>query len=178
MVAVVLVVAAGVWVYLPAGAVPSDPSRAAISVQSERVGDGVARNDAVVLVHEGGDALERGNLRVEIGPDTVFNTSLVGDTGGSGTVTTRLEGLIVEVDDGPFNDLNKPGSGPPGDADGDSANVVNEWNATVEAGDRLVIQERNDPRSYDVIQAGEPVRVIWIDDDGETFVLAETTVDG
>lgn len=180
LVAIVVVVAAGVWVLLPGAGevVPGNPSKAVIDVESARLDDGVAKNDAVVLTHEGGETLDRGHLRVTVGPDTVFNESLVGDTGGSGTVTVRLEGLVVEVDDGPFNDLNKPGTGPPGDADGDSRNVVNEWNDTVESGDRLVIQERNDPRSYDVIQSGEQIRVLWVDGNGEAFVLAETTVGG
>jgi hypothetical protein len=176
MVATVLVVVGGVWVFLP-GAVdlPGRPSQAVVDVEAERLDDGVAKNDAVVLTHESGRTLDRGNLRVTIGSDTVFNTSLVGDTGGSGSVTVRLEGLIVEVDPGPFNDLNKPGPGPPGDADGDSRNVVNQWGSTVEAGDRLVLQERNATRAYDVIQPGETVRVIWVTDD-ETYVIVETTI--
>jgi flagellin-like protein len=174
VVAVVLVVAGTAWAALGGvGDVAEPAPEVTVEVESSNLGDGAPRNDAVTLVHTQGQTLDRGNLRVLVGDDEVFNQSLVPDTGGSGTVTTRLEGLVVEVDDDAWNDLNKPGTGPPGDPDGDSRNVVNEWNRTVGAGDRLVVQERADPRSYDVIDDGDRVRVVWTADDGRSYVLVD-----
>lgn len=178
VVAVVLVVAGTAWVTLgDVGDEVSEPApEVTVEVESSNLGDGVPRNDTVTLVHTQGETLERGNLRVLVGDDEVFNQSLVPDTGGSGAVVTRLEGLVVEVDDDAWNDLNKPGTGPPGDPDGNSSNVVNEWNQTVGAGDRLVIQERNHPNSYDVIDRGDRVRVVWTADDGRSYVLVDERV--
>lgn len=152
------------------------PPTTHISITDERVGDGVARNDALVLEHEAGETFGRGRIAVVVGSDEVFNSSIVKDIGGNGSVGARLRGLVVEVDDDRFNDLNKPGPGPPGDADGNSSNVVVQWGDGIDHGDRLVIQERNDSRSYDVIQSGDRVRVLWTDPGGQQFLLASATV--
>jgi hypothetical protein len=174
--ATVFVSVLGVFVFGVTNQVPETPPKAALTIEGAALNDGVAKNDSVTLVHEGGDDLRRGNIEVTVGDDTVFNRSLVGDRDGSGTVSVRLEGLVVEVDNGKWNDLNKPGPGPPGDGDGDSRNVINQWGTDVTSGDRLVIQERNAPKSYDVIQPGETVRVVWSDGRGNRFVLVEATL--
>ena len=126
---------------------PRPAPEVSITVDTARIGNGVATDDAVILTHTAGQTLDRGEVIVQVGSDTVFNRTVNTDRGPS---PDRTRGLVVEVDRGRFNDLNKPGSGPPGQADGDSSNVVNEWARGISAGDRLVIQERNDPRSYDV----------------------------
>lgn len=177
MVAVVVVLAAVIGGFVFGIDSPSErPPATSISITSERIGDGVAKNDAVVLEHQAGETFGRGRITVTIGPDEVFNSSVVEDIGGDGDVGARLQGLVVQVDPGAFNDLNKPGSGPPGDSDGDSANVVVQWGDGIDHGDRLVIQERNATQSYDVIQAGERVEVVWTDESGQQFLLASGTV--
>jgi hypothetical protein len=158
------------------GTTPDPAPEAVVDVEGQNLEDDVPRNDTIVLTHDGGRTLEQGALVVRVGDEVVFNRSEIGDTGGGGGVTETLAGLRVEVDDDAYNDLNKPGSGPPGDGDGDSSNVVNEWNGTITVEDRLVIQERNSPQAYDVFGVGDRVRVIWTDGDGNRFVLAEETL--
>jgi hypothetical protein len=178
MVAVVVIVAGivSVAVFDDGTDAPRPAPSTSIDIQVERVGNGVAKDDAVVLRHEAGETLKRGNLIVTVGSDVVFNRNINPDEGGSGTVSTTLKGLNVQVDPGAFNDLNKPGPGPPGDGDGDSANVVNEWGDDLTAGDRLVIQERNNPQSYDVIQPGDRISVVWVDTEDRRHVIARKTV--
>lgn len=177
MVAVVVVLAAVIGgLVLGIGSPSEQPPATSITITSERIGDGVAKNDAVVLKHQAGETFGRGRITVTIGPDEVFNSSVVEDIGGGGNVGARLQGLVVQVNPGAFNDLNKPGGGPPGDGDGDSANVVVEWGDGIDHGDELVIQERNATQSYDVIQEGERIRVVWTDETGQQFLLASGTV--
>jgi flagellin-like protein len=177
MVAVVVILAGVIGgLVLGIGSPAESPPTTHISITDERVGDGVARNDALVLEHQAGETFGRGQIAVVVGGDEVFNSSIVKDIGGDGSVGARLQGLVVEVDDDRFNDLNKPGPGPPGDADGNSSNVVVEWGDGIDHGDRLVIQERNDSRSYDVIQSGDRVKVLWTDPNGQQFLLASATV--
>jgi flagellin-like protein len=177
MVAVVVILAAVIGGFVFGFGSPSEqPPATSITITSERIGDGIAKNDAVVLEHQAGETFGRGRITVTIGPDEVFNSSIVEDIGGDGSVGARLQGLVVQVDPGPYNDLNKPGSGPPGQADGDSANVVVQWGDGIDHGDRLVIQERNAGPAYDVIQEGERVRVVWTDESGQQFLLASATV--
>jgi hypothetical protein len=160
----------------------SEPAPTAdIGIDTYRVGDGIARNDAVVLVHEGGDRLDRESLEIRIGNDVVFNDTRDSE---SNSQTNEVAGLIVEVDDDEFNDLNKPCrssppdtcGGPPGDADGSDASVVHQWENTVRAGQRLVIQERNSPQAYDTIQAGETIELIYRGD-GIDAVLARARIE-
>jgi FlaG/FlaF family flagellin (archaellin) len=141
--------------------------------------DGVAKNDSITIVHTDGDTLDRSRLEVVVGNDTVFN-----DTGDSesNSRTNQVEGLIVEVDDGDFNDLNKPCrlsppdtcNGPPGDGDGSDRDVVHQWEEEVQAGQRLVIQERNHEDSYDVVQPGERIAVVWHGEENSAVIAEET----
>lgn len=176
LVAVVVILAAVVGGFVLGQDNPTDsPPQTIISIEHERIG-GAPKDDALVFQHEGGATFSRGGLSVLVGDDKVFNSSTIGDVGGSGTVTETLDGLVVQVDPGPFNDLNKPGPGPPGDAGGDSRNVVNQWGDGIQYGDRLVIQERNASQAYDVINRGDTVRVIWRTPSGKRYVLASTVV--
>jgi FlaG/FlaF family flagellin (archaellin) len=163
----------------------SDPGpNAQIDIESSYFGDGVQYNDSVTITHRGGDRLSRDRLEVYVGGNLVYNEtdnseSNIGDNG------TKVPGLILEVDDDEFNDLNKPcrfkpetctASDPPGDSDGADPSVIFEWEETVNAGQRLTIQERNAPNdSYDVMQPGDTVKVIYRGD-GYTELIAETTV--
>jgi FlaG/FlaF family flagellin (archaellin) len=158
------------------GTEPNPAPAVVIDSESQRIDNGIPKDDAVVLTHRGGETLLRGNIIVKIGSDTVFNRSVNGDVDGTGSVSVRTKGLIVEVDSGPFNDLNKPGSGPSGDGDGDSSNVVNQWGDGIRSGDRLVIQERNNAQSYDVIDAGDRIVVIFVDTEDRRFVIMSDTV--
>lgn len=173
---IILAGSIGLFVLNLGNDLPEAAPQASFDIESSYVGDGVPQNDSVRITHATGDKVRRERMRVLVGDDEVFNGSIIEDRGGSGAVGARLKGLRVEVDEDRFNDLNKPGPGPPGDADGDSRNVVNQWGERISAGDTLVIQERNDPRSYDVIQRGERVRVVWVGQDGRGYVIASARV--
>ena len=162
------------------GSVTETAPVADIQIESQYFGDGVPKNDAVVLTHVGGDRLEREHLEIRVGDDVVYNRTADSE---SNSGTNNVGGLLVEVDDDDFNDLNKPSrlspprthGGPPGDSDGSDPSVVLEWESEVQAGQQLVIQERNASRAYDVMSAGETMSVIWRD--GETTaVIATATV--
>lgn len=179
-VAVIVVGTVAVSLFGIAAVVPEPAPTADIEIETLRVGDGVARNDAIVLTHEGGDQLKRGFLEIRVGNDVVFNDT---SNSESNSPTNEVAGLIVEVDSDEFNDLNKPCrssppdtcGGPPGDADGSDASVVHQWETTVHAGQRLVIQERNSTEAYDTIQEGEMIKVIYRGDD-ISVVLARARV--
>lgn len=147
--------------------------------------DGVAKNDSIRITHLAGDNLEREQLEITIGDDVVYNETADSETTSTDNV---VPGLVVEVDDGDFNDLNKPCfldgervspkgtcGGPPGDGDGSDSDVVLEWAEEVEAGQSIVIQERDATKAYDVIQPGEKITIIY-EGDGFSAVLAEDTV--
>jgi FlaG/FlaF family flagellin (archaellin) len=182
LVAVVLVVGGAVTsaFFQTVDRTPEPAPTADLTVEVRRAADGVPLNDAVVLTHEGGDQLDRRHLEVVVGDDVVFNETDDSESNGN-----TVQGLRVEVDDDEWNDLNKPCrlsppatcGGPPGDADGSDASVTHEWETVVRAGQTLVIQERNDPRSYDTIRPGESVTVIYRGDE-MSVVLARTTVPG
>lgn len=147
--------------------------------------DGVAKNDSIRITHLAGDKLRREQLEITIGDDVVYNETADSETTSDDNV---VPGLVVEVDDGEFNDLNKPCfvdgeraspkgtcGGPPGDGDGSDSGVVLEWTEEVEAGQSIVIQERNATKAYDVIQPGEKITITY-EGDGFSAVLAEETV--
>ena len=176
LVAVVVLLAAAVGGFVLSQDQPSEgPPQTIIDIEEQRIG-GAPKDDALVFEHVGGATFSRGGISVVVGTDEVFNSSVIGDVGGNGNVNVRLQGLVVQVNPGRFNDLNKPGPGPPGDPDGDSSNVVNQWGDGIQYGDKLVIQERNAPQSYDVINEGDKVRVYWTTPNGDRFLLASTTV--
>jgi flagellin-like protein len=148
-------------------------------------GDGVEKNDSVRITHIAGDKLDREQLEIMIDSKTVYNETADSETTSD---TKVIPGLVVEVDAGDFNDLNKPCTlngelvsprdtcgGPPGDGDGSDNGTVLEWTEEVEAGQSLVIQERNDPQSYDVMEPGDKITIIYRGD-GFSAVLAEETV--
>lgn len=175
LVAVLVIVGSTVALFaLELGETTEVGPTASIEFESNYFGDGVPKNDSVTVIHRSGDTLERERLEIRIGGDTVFNET--DDSERSGDASNVVRGLVVEVDAGnEFNDLNKPGTGPPGEGDGDSRNVVHQWQSEVTAGSKLVIQERNDPDSYDVIQPGERAVVVWRGDE-ESATIASTTV--
>ena len=187
MVGLVFVTVVTVAVYVPQFLQePPEPAPSArITFEEANFGDGVAKNDTLVITHDGGSELDRDRLTVLVGGETVYNGT---EDSESSSSTFDVPGLVVEVDDDGFNDLNKPCrvdgervspvgtcGGPPGDSNGSDSGVVLEWAENVSAGQRLVIQERNAGQAYDVLQPGEPVTVIYRGDDF-TAVLAETTV--
>lgn len=156
---------------------------ARIEFESNYFGDGVSYNDSVTITHAGGDRLRRDSLEVYIGDDLVYNETDNSETNLGNS--KEVPGLILEVDDDEFNDLNKPcrfkpedcdPSDPPGDSDGADPGVVFEWEETVYAGQRLTIQERNDPdKSYDVMEPGDTIKVIY-KGDGYRALIDEGTV--
>ncbi|WP_324760806.1 type IV pilin [Haloarcula sp. GH36] len=153
-----------------------------IEFESRYFGDGVAKNDSVVITHGGGDRLRRTRLEVVVGGTTVFNDTADSESNNA-SPSTDVKGLIVEISDDEFNDLNKPPSiapadtrgGPPGDGDGSDPGVVNEWEENVTAGQRLVIQERNAPKAVDVLEPCDPITVIWRGQEA-TAIIDEGTV--
>lgn len=162
-----------------------DPGpNAQIDIESNYFGDGVQYNDSVTITHRAGDRLRRDRLEVYIGNDLVYNETDNSES-NTGEDGEKVPGQILEVDNDDFNDLNKPCrfkpsdcnvSDPPGDSDGADPSVVFEWEETVNAGQRLTIQERNDPtESYDVMKPGDTVKVIYRGD-GYTELIAEGTV--
>jgi hypothetical protein len=164
-----LVCVAATWAFVGGvgGQVAKPAATAAVDVETANVDDGVARNDAVALVHEGGDSIEQGTLRVTVDDRLVY----VRDFDGN-----ESHGLVTDVNDDQWADLNRPGTGPPGDPDGNASNVVDGWAGAVSSGDRLVIQERNDARSVDVIDPGDTVRVTCVTAEGREVVIAEETI--
>lgn len=167
------------------GVTDTSPS-AVFEMEYDNLDDGVAKNDTITITHAGGAVLARERLEVVVGDQTVYN-----ETADSETTNTQFEvpGLVVEVNPGDeFNDLNKPCrvdgdrvsptgtcGGPPGDSDGSDSGVVLNWAHNVSAGQSVVIQERNDPRSVDVVESGETVRILYRGD-GFSALLAEETV--
>ena len=167
------------------GGVSDTAPNAELEIEFNYVNDGVHKNDSVRIVHIAGDQLERERLEVVIGDDVVYNETADSETTNSNYV---VPGLVVEVDDDEFNDLNKPcrvngelvsppktSGGPPGDGDGSDSGVVLQWTDTISAGQTVVIQERNAPHAVDVIEPGERVTVIYRGD-GFSAVLATDTV--
>ena len=155
-----LVVVGVTWVFVGGvgGQVPESPT-ATVGVEPVNLGDSVARNDAVVLVHEQGDAVDRGLLRVTVGDDVVFVRTLSGEASG---------GVVADTNDDGRPDLYDP--------DGGAAGVADEWHGAVTSGDRLVIRERDRAGSADVIERGETVSVVCVTENGGEVVLAEETV--
>jgi hypothetical protein len=189
MVALVLAGIAMVALLVPQfGTYTSDPAPVTdFQFEAESLGDGVGKNDSVTITHVGGDKLERDRIEITVDGMTVYNETADSESTNSGFA---VPGLVVEVDPGnDFNDLNKPCrvdgkrvspkgtcGGPPGDGDGSDPSVVLEWAENVTAGQTLVIQERNHTNSYDVIQPGDTIKILY---HGEDFsaILAEWTVD-
>lgn len=186
LVAVTVLLGATVTVFaLDLAETQSEPrANAYIEFDWRYLDDGVALNDSVVITHMSGDVLEREDIEVYIGGELVYNETENSESNvGSGS---GVPGLILEIDDNDFNDLNKPcrfkpedcsPSDPPGDGDGADPSVVFEWEENVSAGQRLTIQERNDTEdSYDVIEPGDTIKVVYRRD-GFTSVIAEETIE-
>ncbi|MFC6976949.1 type IV pilin [Halomicroarcula sp. GCM10025709] len=184
MVAVVVIVGSTLTVFAFSfgDSVSSVAPTADIEFESRYFGDGVAKNDSVVVTHDGGDRLRRTQLEVVVGGTTVFNETDDSESNNA-SPSTDVKGLVVEIDGDQFNDLNKPPAlspagtrdGPPGDSDGSDPGVVNEWEENVTAGQRLVVQERNAGQSVDVLQPCDRIRVIWRGDE-ETAIIDEGVV--
>lgn len=187
LVAIVVILAAPVSVFvLQLGESVSDTGpTVTFQIEYNYFDDGVATNDSVRITHLAGDKLQRERLEIRIGDDVVFNETADSE---STNPSFTVPGLVIEVDDDQFNDLNKPCringnrvspvgdcGGPPGDSDGSDPGVVVEWEENVSAGQSLVIQERNHPNTYDVMDAGDPITIIYRGD-GFSAVLAEETV--
>ncbi len=166
----------------------SDPAPVAeVEFEFDNLDDGVAKNDTIRITHGGGDELKRENIVVTVGDDVVYNATADSE---STNASVQVPGLVVEVDDDEFNDLNKPCfidgqrvspvgtcGGPPGDGDGSDDGVVVQWSENVSAGETLVIQERNDPDdAYDVFSEGETVTVKY-EAESLSVVIAEATVE-
>ncbi|MFC7058320.1 type IV pilin [Halovenus salina] len=185
LVAVTVLLGATVTVFaLDLAETQSEPrANAYIEFDWRYLDDGVALNDSVVITHMSGDVLEREDLEVYIGGELVYNETENSESNvGSGS---GVPGLILEVDDNDFNDLNKPcrfkpkdcsPSDPPGHFNGSDPGVVFEWEENVSAGQRLTIQERNNSDSYDVIEPGDTIKVVYRRD-GFTSVIAEETIE-
>ena len=144
------------------GQVAKPAATAAVDVEPANLGDGVARNDAVTLVHEGGDAIESGTLRVTVDDRVVFVRDL--SSGGG-------RGLVSDVDGDGKRDLARPETTPRR-----GPRAVDQWYGPVTSGERLVVRERTHPRSADVIERGDTVRVVCVTTDGREVVVAEETV--
>lgn len=186
--AIVVILAATVSVFvLQLGEDVSDSGpNVVFEIEYDYFDDGIPKNDSVSITHIGGDVLNRERLEVVIGDDVVYN-----ETADSETTNPNfaVAGLIVEVDEGnEFNDLNKPCrvdgqrvspkgtcNGPPGDGDGSDSGVVLQWAENVSAGETIVIQERNHTKTYDVMEPGDSIKIIYRGD-GFTALLAEETV--
>ncbi len=167
----------------------SDPAPVAeIGVEFDNLDDGVAQNDTIRITHGGGDELKRENIVVTVGDDVVYNATADSE---STNANFQVPGLVVEVDDDEFNDLNKPcrvdgervspkptckQGGQPGDPDGSDDGVTVEWSENVSAGETLVIQERNASGAYDVFSQGETVTVKY-EAEGLSVIIAEATVE-
>lgn len=157
-----LVVVAVTWVFVGGvgGQVPDPAATVAVDVETANLDDGVAHNDAVVLVHEGGETIDHGVLRVTVGNDTVFVRDLSGDGPG---------GLVDDVDGDGVDDLADPGArvrtGP---------RAADQWYGGVTSGERLVVRERRGGRAADVIERGARLQVVIVGKTGERFVVVET----
>lgn len=188
MVALVFVAIVSVVLFVPQfGQQPPAPAPVAeFEFEANYFGDGVQKNDSVVITHVGGDTLERERLEVLVDGVTVYNETADSETTND---AFHVPGLVVEVDAGEFNDLNKPCwvngdrvspkgtcNGPPGDSDGSDPGVVLEWAENVSAGQSLVIQERNHTNSYDVLEPGDTIEILYHGDDFSA-VIAEWTID-
>lgn len=184
LVAVTVLLGATVTVFaLDLAETQSEPrTNAYLEFEWEYFGDGVPLNDSVTITHIGGGVLQREDIAVYIGDDLVYNETENSESNVSSG--SPVPGLILEVDDDYFNDLNKPcrfkpkdcsPSDPPGDGDGADPSVVFEWEENVSAGQRLTIQERNNPDSYDVIEPGDSITVVY-QREGFTSVIAEETI--
>lgn len=146
------------------GVAPEPAPVVAITAETENINNGVAKDDTVILTHESGETLSRGELIVQIGQDTVFNRSVNADTLSGGQLNKKTNGVVVEVDDNAWNDLTSP---------------VNEWgDDEVQAGDQLIIKDRNynHPNVYDVINKNDKITVIWVDKEDRRFVLFSETI--
>ena len=188
MVTVAVIVAATVAVFaLQLGEDVSEKGpNAVVEIETNYLNDGVDKNDSVTITHIAGDELDRERLEVTIGDELVYNET---DDSETTNPSFAVPGLIVEVNDGDeFNDLNKPCfvdrqrvsptgtcGGPPGDSDGSDRGVGLEWAEDVNAGERIVIQERNAAKAVDVIQPGDEITVVYR---GEEFtaILAQETI--
>ncbi|MEZ3117150.1 type IV pilin [Halobaculum sp. MBLA0147] len=166
LVAVVVVLAGAVGAVTLGqfGSTDLDPApQVVITPETKNVSNGYPRDDTVILTHEGGDSLRRGELTVHIGPDMVFNRSVNSDTLSGGSLNKKTDGVILEIDDNAWNDLTSP---------------VNEWGETVQTGDTLIIKDRNysHPNVYDVINEGDRITVVWVDEEDRRFVIFSGTV--
>ena len=159
-----LVVVGVTWVFVwgVGGQVAKPAATAAVDVEPANLDDGIARNDAVALVHEGGDAIESGTFRVTVDDRVVFVRDL-SDGGGSGTVS--------DVDDDGMRDLARPETAPRR-----GPRAIDQWYGPVTSGERLVIRERTHPQAADVIERGDTVRVVCVTADGREVVVAEETI--
>jgi len=188
MVAVVVVLGGGLAVsaFQVFGGASEPAPVAEIEFEFDNLDDGVAKNDTITITHGGGDELKRENVVVTVGDDVVYNATADSE---STNASATVPGLVVEVDDDEFNDLNKPCfidgqrvspvgtcGGPPGDSDGSDDGVVVQWSENVSAGETLVIQERNAAKAYDVFSEGETVTVRY-EAEGLSVVIAEATVE-
>lgn len=188
MVAVVVVLGGGIGfsAFQVFGGASEPAPVAEIEFEFDNLDDGVPQNDTIRITHGGGDELDRENIVVTVGDDVVYNATADSE---STNANFQVPGLVVEVDDDEFNDLNKPCridgervspvgtcDGPPGHYNGSDPSVVVQWSENVSAGETLVIQERNAPGASNVFSAGETVTVKY-EAEGLSVILAEATVE-